>query len=464
MEKSTPLPQRAERGQALVLLAMSMVALIAFTALAVDGTNSYSQRRAAQNAADGAALAATYDLRLQHPLRRDDDGDDFGATPLASQRRLLVVINEAAQAHGIPDTNGNPGDHINGNVEAYFYSRLLGRVNPLCRVGSCPIVPPDSTGVQVIVRKPFETFFAGVVGWKQATVGANATAVIHHGATGNNNEYWAIFAEERQNTSGWTAYIYGLTTQIIGNVHSNGGVKLQERPVVTEGQITYFLNCVHCDSSVPPQPAPERIDPTYPSFSAYRELAELAGPTQNYSRDVKLCTGIGCDGLSLGSLANPLTFIDGNLDATGSNLTLDGLIFVTGDILMSGLNISTRHGVTLVAGGSITVSPGAVGLNLYPYQETLGRYPLLDPNRHVALFFSNRVSAIERAAVSVTGRSHVLTGAVIAPNGDVTVSGTGIVVIGSLIGNTVDVRGTFNRVVYNRDFFPPQPDRIELME
>lgn len=48
----------SERGQAVVLLVFGMVALLGFTALAIDGGMVYSERRHAQNAADAAAMAA----------------------------------------------------------------------------------------------------------------------------------------------------------------------------------------------------------------------------------------------------------------------------------------------------------------------------------------------------------------------------------------------------------------------
>ena len=48
---------RSEKGQAIVLLALAVVALLGFTALAVDGSMVYSDRRFAQSAADAAALA-----------------------------------------------------------------------------------------------------------------------------------------------------------------------------------------------------------------------------------------------------------------------------------------------------------------------------------------------------------------------------------------------------------------------
>lgn len=51
----------SQQGQALILIAFGIVALIGFTALAVDGGRVFSDRRNAQNAADTAAMAAALD-------------------------------------------------------------------------------------------------------------------------------------------------------------------------------------------------------------------------------------------------------------------------------------------------------------------------------------------------------------------------------------------------------------------
>lgn len=53
-----------ERGQVLAILALSLVALVAVLALALDGGNMYLQRRRMQNAADAGALAGTRVLAL----------------------------------------------------------------------------------------------------------------------------------------------------------------------------------------------------------------------------------------------------------------------------------------------------------------------------------------------------------------------------------------------------------------
>ena len=58
----TPKNRPSESGQILILLALGIVALLGFTALAIDGGAIFFDRRSAQNAADAAALAGAYEL------------------------------------------------------------------------------------------------------------------------------------------------------------------------------------------------------------------------------------------------------------------------------------------------------------------------------------------------------------------------------------------------------------------
>src|SRR5215216_1445961 len=54
-----------ERGQALVIIALAVVGLFGFSALAIDGSRVFSDRRNAQNAADTAALSAAL-AKIRH--------------------------------------------------------------------------------------------------------------------------------------------------------------------------------------------------------------------------------------------------------------------------------------------------------------------------------------------------------------------------------------------------------------
>lgn len=80
--------RKEERGQVLVLIALALVALVAFAALAVDGGMFFLTRRKTQSAADSAALSAGYAMcQGQNPIAAavtiagtngyTDNGDDI---------------------------------------------------------------------------------------------------------------------------------------------------------------------------------------------------------------------------------------------------------------------------------------------------------------------------------------------------------------------------------------------------
>ncbi|MGB9641068.1 MAG: pilus assembly protein TadG-related protein, partial [Anaerolineales bacterium] len=88
---------KQEKGQAIVLIALAMVVLLGFTALAIDGGMLYSDRRHAQNAADAAALA--------------------GALQKANNQTNAVILQAIADS---ASGNGYSGNQVSGNVSGPF--------------------------------------------------------------------------------------------------------------------------------------------------------------------------------------------------------------------------------------------------------------------------------------------------------------------------------------------------------
>ncbi len=100
---------RSERGQALVLIILSIVAIFGFAALAVDMGRIYAERRRAQSAADAAALAAAYSVADYKLLK-------------APESEILAIVEQTALEsvvkNGYDDPNPNvPGD--NPDVEIH---------------------------------------------------------------------------------------------------------------------------------------------------------------------------------------------------------------------------------------------------------------------------------------------------------------------------------------------------------
>src|SRR6266536_857936 len=87
----------AERGQALVLIALAAIGLFGVAGLAIDGSAKYSDRRHAQNAADASALAGA--LSKVHHQPGDPAWD-------------VVALNRALE-------NGYDRDLVTNDVEVY---------------------------------------------------------------------------------------------------------------------------------------------------------------------------------------------------------------------------------------------------------------------------------------------------------------------------------------------------------
>jgi len=129
---------RREKGQALIVVALSLVGLIAMLALILDGGNLLVQRRRMQNAADAGAIAGTRELAL---ASTDDQ--------IYARVKEYTVTRNGADA-----------------FEAVYL--------PGGQTVGAGVVPPDATGVQVAAMTDFPTYFAGVVGITAMSAGAEA--------------------------------------------------------------------------------------------------------------------------------------------------------------------------------------------------------------------------------------------------------------------------------------------------
>ncbi len=129
-----------EQGQAAVIIALALVGLVAMAALVFDGGAAFSQRRHMQNAADAGAIA--------------------GAVKLA-QGASDSVINATVQEYTV----------ARNRAQAFVATYVPG--NQSVGDGS---VPSDATGIQVLARTNFATFFAAWLGNPSGAVSASARA------------------------------------------------------------------------------------------------------------------------------------------------------------------------------------------------------------------------------------------------------------------------------------------------
>jgi len=155
MQGSSNRPRQA--GQILVLAGVLFVALLAMTALIIDGGNAWVQQRATQNTTDSAANAGAGVLARNLYLEGKTDGD------------VKQAVDDAALANGIDPASAT----------AYYTTRSGVLLSPPVRVGDSPTLAPPSAaaGVQVTATKSFGTYFARVIGISNLSASTTATAV-----------------------------------------------------------------------------------------------------------------------------------------------------------------------------------------------------------------------------------------------------------------------------------------------
>jgi hypothetical protein len=169
--------QFREKGQSLVLVAASMVALVIFVAITVDVSSAYYHRRTAQNGADAAALAGVYEMskEINHRNKRVDDN-------------IKAAMNDFAERNGIEDTGGVLKDAENANVLGYYVDTSGNRVQVNgvdAEVGEMDDlrVPPDAYGIEAITFITAPTYFGGIFGFDGYPLEARAVSLLKQACT-----------------------------------------------------------------------------------------------------------------------------------------------------------------------------------------------------------------------------------------------------------------------------------------
>jgi Flp pilus assembly protein TadG len=148
---------RNERGAAIALVAVSMAVLLGMGALAVDLGMLMKQREDAQRAADAAALAGASAFMEAGPM---------DAIHIARDRAFDYLGRNSVGGRVI-DTSDRDSTIVGGN--RYITTSREGTV----------IVLPDSAKVRVVVRRDsVGSFFSGILGVFNSSVGAKAAAMV----------------------------------------------------------------------------------------------------------------------------------------------------------------------------------------------------------------------------------------------------------------------------------------------
>lgn len=383
-------PARARRGTVVVVAAVSMVTLLSFVALSLDGGLLLDKRRQAQSASDAAALAGAGDLyerwfSLAPSLRGSDPNGTARAAALA-----------AAEAHGYK--NGVSGCTVTVNIP------------PL----SGPFVGQFGH-VEVIVQQTQQRFFSNVFGASAVPYGSRS---VSRGKRSSIND--AILCLDPDNKGalnaggGGTVSIIGAPVQVNSNhaeamIANGGGTMIADKFLVggSPGWSTPGGGSFTGPITPNSEPIPDPLaylpvpDPSTMTVQSDKKLSQSGNKTSNLKPGVYV----------------------GGIQATGGTLNLDpGVYYMQGggfsisgqaNVYGSGVMIynaptSNSDVVSLAGGGNIVLSPMMSG----PYQGVL--------------LFQDRNST---NTVSVSGSSSgtfTITGAFYTANGMLSVTGNGV--------------------------------------
>jgi len=389
-----------ESGQAIVLVAIVMIALLAAAGMAIDGGGLYFLYRDARNATDSAALAAAYTLCT------NPDADWQGTGRFSAQESGFIDGVDGVEVNiGHPTIDEIPPGR---GVEEY---------------------------VEVQIVAPKTSYFNQVVYPEALQVDVNTIAYCNPGAAetegGETRDEYAIYSRIPPGTctSGERAiHVAGSGWEIYGDIWMNdnmngagaGGANNVNNANRVFGEVTVVseINNIHIEHLLEEAPGdgtvsvgeePANTDNRLP-WNDWMELAPggaleqaIGSAYHHISRDM-------CEG---NTKARNKTFQDaGWLDE--NDRFEDGVYYIDCDVtqIQSGRYTGT---ITIITPGSIEVSSPSVQL------EAWGAHPLIEN----ALFITSWSTSIHPSSCSTANHAIRISGNAHTFDGDMYVTGYG---------------------------------------
>ncbi|HSB88544.1 MAG TPA: Tad domain-containing protein [Anaerolineales bacterium] len=403
---TTSMDRHSESGQALVLLALAFVILLASAGLAIDAGMVYTERRRAQNAADAASMAGAFTILN-------------GGDPIA-----------AAYARSFD--NGFNNDHLGNWVEVYrppIHGPTAGDWNHVEVIIRAQVSPIFS---QLVFNGPLENTVTAIARAKppiaaplidgQALVGLaphGCSVVWSHGDSVSLIEGSGIFVNSDDPDCAFVA---------------NGGNDL----VVPDGSIFVVGGWEIGNNST--------VDPV-PTSGASQVPAPVVEPPS-------------CSGNAVVDNVTK-TITPGNIDSiqiTGGNWTFEsGIYCVDNGFTVNGGSVTGHNVMFYIEGGDVTWSGNA----------TI-RLDAPDDGAYAGMLIYQNPSDTERATINGDSGSYI-EGTIFMPGAEIQVNGTGGAdgFHSQIVGYKVDLSGTADlHIVYDPDenFLLREPGKVELTE
>jgi Flp pilus assembly protein TadG len=433
----------SESGQAIVLLVVSIVVLLGFTALAIDGGMIYSDRRQAKNAADTAALTGMAEVasHLQSAGIRYQNWDCGAILTLAETYAPASAIYRA-QTNGYSLDPGFDDDGVdiicnnfdtipvaNRTVDIYTAVRSEVQTSFAQVLTSSPLQNYVESAATLLAPPPFGSGFA-LLALNTDSCSGNSNGLIFGGSA----------VVEIEEGSAFT------------NCCLNGnGRRVQ---VTTGGGGVYYYDTDLVDCGMDAGTFPERLDNPLPATSQYpKPFLEL--PDDLSAR----CDEIG-PGQFDGSVYTPGYYDSPIIINAGDTIEMERGLYCLRDTpsafrVNGGANL-TAYGVTLyvenggvTVDGTATVTMGAPCSDLDNIDrgseecsptDVEGEYPY-PALPHIMIFLAEG----NESTVILSGTNEtVFMGTIYAPDGDVVITGHGQTWTWEtqIVANNIIVEGT----------------------
>lgn len=425
--------KRSERGQVLVLIVLAVVALLGFTALAVDGSMVYANRRQIQNSADAASLGgggrAAMILENMHVTDWTWTCTLTGVLDAQNQARTVAaaragdngfVLNandlDLSDRHGITTQCGM--DTSSGWPEKFIDIRVMLTGDSDASFSQFVFKGPLRNSVEAITRVRPRTnagFGHAIVGLNPSLCSGNSNGVIVNGSLDVNVDGGGIFSNGCLSGTGTSSDV-----------------------TVTNGSISYVSQFIPGNTNWNPNPAagsPMPLDAYDIDPPDCSQVPNFGNPSNAFST--------GASGYIPAGNYTRIN-MNGNVTLQGGGLYCMNGDFDTGNVDVSITPSGGKTGVTiyLKSGDFITGGNGSVVLTAPPFSPD--PFPAV-PGLLVYLARGNSGLAKLRG-----NAGSYFQGTIFVPDGNIDQAGTpdAQVFASQLIGKNVVISGKVKLDVY----------------
>lgn len=380
---------KSESGQAIVLVILIMTGLFALSALAIDGSYAFSDRRQAQNAADAAALAAAMKY-AQNPSLTNDDLANIALSKASLNGYNGIAPRSTVHLSIFPKGDTNCPDAPDG----YIFQVEINSTLPTSfgTVIGVPEIKNEVTSSALGCAAYYENMYDGNTlavrdrtACKALTLSGSSTLKL----SSSTGQGIYVFSNCDDPSGGVQNALYGAGGTVVSpSVNVVGGaygvsnflptIVNTHVPLIKDNYQWPVINDAICGSTAVENPAGTLNPGVYPGSNP-----AWAGKTFPPNNITQLAPGMYC--------------LDTDFKSTNS-------VSLTG----TDVTIVQRTGQVSIQGGSINIS----AVNSSPYKGLLIYVPT-----------SNTTGS-----VSINGgSSSAYSGSILVPNGNVSINGGGSV-------------------------------------